>query len=780
MKYYLFFIVFQISLWLPAQEVFLEGHVTDTLGQNIPYAAVRLLEGSVIKAYTATDTTGFFRLHHLKPGTYTLWINMPGYKDYKQPIDLHRSRKGLMIHLQPAAELLKAVEMRVTRMVETGPGGVRLNVAGTPLENEPDLIAVLRYAPNVSFMNGLQVLGSRRFVLRIDGRKMTMSAGQITGYLQRLKPENIRYIQIREAGDAETGGEQSAEIIIRTKKTLGLSLIPYVNFHYRSAPGCNGGTELYYMKGKFRFWINAFAEYGKTLQWEHRQTFLQNDISYDETGHSHLIRKDAGLTFGTDFYPNDQTSMGIFYDYFYDTDKDYIKNADLRIRTSQNADSLVHSLSRFNHIDNEHLWHVYYEKYIDTLNSYWRLSTEFLLSHFDAPGSKQQDFYTDDSIQAQYHYQNHSHSRYDIYGGEWIREKNTAAGATWKTGVKFSRTFWNYVYHETARTDTLIIHNRTFRFRQDILAPYMNYAFGRGPWKWSFGLRGEWTFNAFGRDEYGRHNRYFPLLPNLKISYQKGAHYTYLYFTKKIRRPAYYLYNPHLEITGRFNAFQGNSKLVPEDIWRWQAAYFYKRNYVFMLRYDFSTNHILNLTSYDTLTARTITHPVNTGRQHHFIFLASLPFKIRNGWTTQTQFYYAYKIFSAPELSHKIISRYPGITHIHRIDLARGLNLKITFDYTGRYGNRNSLYEPSFTASSFLDINLWRRQLKGFLWISDIFNTQHTQYTSYLPDRVVKDYSKYNSRSIGFGLRYVFRKFDQPDDYVPDSILEKEKKRIRK
>jgi len=335
--------------------------------------------------------------------------------------------------------------------------------------------------------------------------------------------------------------------------------------------------------------------------------------------------------------------------------------------------------------------------------------------------------------------------------------------------------------NEQISADTLNIRNAAFLFRQDIVAPYLQYTAGKGNWQWSAGLRVEFTANAFGTGDYGNYNQAVPVLPNLKISYQKGQkHYGYVYFTKKIRRPAYYLYNPEEQVSDRFYVFQGNPGLKPVDIWRWQTVYFYKHRYAVLFRYDYSLDNILQLTAYDDATGRTVSYPVNTGKQHQWIGLISFPLKIRKGWQTQTKIYYSYKIFKAPELSRPVISDYPGITHTHQIDLFPGGSVEINLNYTGRYNNLNNVYEPTFTASVFMFFNLWQNKLKAFVNFYDIFNSARTEYFSYLPDRTVYSYSKYNSRFIGFGLRYILRKYDEPDEYTPDRILEEEKKRAVK
>ena len=59
----------------------INGTVTDSAGAAVPGAAVRLVsEETKIETATATNADGYFRFVNVKPGNYTVAIEMQGFK----------------------------------------------------------------------------------------------------------------------------------------------------------------------------------------------------------------------------------------------------------------------------------------------------------------------------------------------------------------------------------------------------------------------------------------------------------------------------------------------------------------------------------------------------------------------------------------------------------------------------------------------------------------------------------------------------------------------------
>ena len=78
-------------------------------GESIPFANVGL-DGTTHGC--ATDLNGSFLINKVQPGTYTLKVKYVGYEEYAESITLAKGKTlTKTIHLKPAAQMLKAVEI---------------------------------------------------------------------------------------------------------------------------------------------------------------------------------------------------------------------------------------------------------------------------------------------------------------------------------------------------------------------------------------------------------------------------------------------------------------------------------------------------------------------------------------------------------------------------------------------------------------------------------------------------------------------------------------------
>src|SRR5581483_6403242 len=64
----------------------LQGNVKDATGGSIPSAVVEVSSPALIGSRKAqTDSAGFYHVGALPPGEYTLSVNAPGFRAYRQP-----------------------------------------------------------------------------------------------------------------------------------------------------------------------------------------------------------------------------------------------------------------------------------------------------------------------------------------------------------------------------------------------------------------------------------------------------------------------------------------------------------------------------------------------------------------------------------------------------------------------------------------------------------------------------------------------------------------------
>ena len=85
----------------------------DANGEAVPFANV-ILDGTAYGC--ATDLNGFFLINKVPAGKYTLRVRFMGYEEHSEQVTIvdHRT-VTLTIHLKPAAQMLKTVEITTAR-----------------------------------------------------------------------------------------------------------------------------------------------------------------------------------------------------------------------------------------------------------------------------------------------------------------------------------------------------------------------------------------------------------------------------------------------------------------------------------------------------------------------------------------------------------------------------------------------------------------------------------------------------------------------------------------
>ena len=77
-----------ISCALFAQEIVLQGHVTDPQGNALPNSSVQLLERSQLLARTTSGSHGQFLLKIKSPGDFVVKADAPGFRPVTRPITI--------------------------------------------------------------------------------------------------------------------------------------------------------------------------------------------------------------------------------------------------------------------------------------------------------------------------------------------------------------------------------------------------------------------------------------------------------------------------------------------------------------------------------------------------------------------------------------------------------------------------------------------------------------------------------------------------------------------
>jgi len=127
-------------------------------------------------------------------------------QEKKDSVKVTEIKEVSIIKKQPVAQTLK---------------GYQLNVSGTMLEQKENVSEIIKFSPNVSYSNGLKILGRDKIQIILNKKEVKISPDQFDTFLSSLDAKTIKNIEINDAPDASMDSRYTAQIIITTKKVEG-------------------------------------------------------------------------------------------------------------------------------------------------------------------------------------------------------------------------------------------------------------------------------------------------------------------------------------------------------------------------------------------------------------------------------------------------------------------------------------------------------------------------------------------------------------------------------
>lgn len=198
-------------------------------GEAIPFANV-VLDGTTHGC--ATDINGFFLINKVKEGTYTLKVRYMGYEEYSEQITLEKSRTVTKtIHLKPAAQLLKAVEIvdskKEERQMQTQVSVQK--ITSSQIQQMPAIGGIADLAQYMQVLPGVSSTGDQGGQLYIRGGSMIQNLCLLDGMVVYNPFHSIGLYSIFETDvilnaniytggfGAEYGGRMSSVMDITTR-----------------------------------------------------------------------------------------------------------------------------------------------------------------------------------------------------------------------------------------------------------------------------------------------------------------------------------------------------------------------------------------------------------------------------------------------------------------------------------------------------------------------------------------------------------------------------------
>jgi len=226
----LLFIPLLFLLTIPAnarQTASVNGYITDSrTGETLLMANVALLE---INRGTSSNTSGYFTITNIEPGSYTLVATYIGYRRFEREIVLEPGENvRLNIELIPESFEMEAlvVESEAEREEQRNIGTAQVSmqlIKDLPSVIEPDVFRSVQLLPGVKaasdFSSGLYVRGgSPDQTLILLDETTVYNPTHFFGFFSTFNPDAVKDVRLYKGGyPAEYGGRIGSVLTVYNK-----------------------------------------------------------------------------------------------------------------------------------------------------------------------------------------------------------------------------------------------------------------------------------------------------------------------------------------------------------------------------------------------------------------------------------------------------------------------------------------------------------------------------------------------------------------------------------
>ena len=744
MKQVLVVLCLLLSANLYSQNTFsIQANVITDSKAKISVGDALLYQNNKIIMYTSV-VEGRFAFESVHAGTYLLKVICVGYETYEKKLVLQKSQQ-LEIVVKESSEVLDEVAIKATKKVlETKSGNTIANVEGTILSKETNTIELLSKLPNLQVSpNGEQIsiLGKGNPLIYIGGQRISVEE------LQTLQVDDIKTIEIINNPTAKYEAEGRAVLLItkrrNTQKGTRLSLTERAS----SKTFFNNylGSNLTVKKNNLEYKLNA--SYNQLKVWE------RNTAAYEVTDKN--VYSDYVVEAVTT-RPQYVFGGGLYYSI---NDTDYISfNSRFRTQTepftidtntfldengleqdiatrSTNTGKRIFSSSNVNyfHAFSKHQHLFLGGQYTDyTRNVRNNIENTFSTSTTPEEVSIAQDFNVKSFVLK---------GDYDV---------------SYKKGGKLELGF-NYAQNDSKSLLELNAVQSNYHYKESIQGLYSQFSGGEKKFRYSLGLRVEYTKVEGGFVESSdllvdRKNTF--LFPrgsfDFTLSKEKSVNVS---FARSISRPNYStavtttaFINPALE-------FQGNINLKP-TLTNEMSSNFQWKNKSITLRYFQRTDPVNFRFFYDDVRDISIMSPTNFDKEIGWSLEATLPFKYKF-WTSTNTISLNYNTVNDARVEKGTTTPYVYLYTNQQFKINNtssfGLNGWLLTHRKDGVFNRKEV----FTLNAVYTTKLFSK-LDVTLSANDLFNTMEFRESYILQNLNVSNLFYTDVHEFSIALRYVF------------------------
>ena len=578
MKNFLAILILMVSVSMSAETI--KGSVIDTKGEAIPFVTISVLSpDSALLTGTITNDDGSYILD-VTTKDFILQASYIGYQT---------AFGGPDFVLREETEHLKELEVKAKKpLIERQMDKLVVNVSASPLSAGSNGNDILRRAPGVRIdKDGNITVNGKSVEIWIDGKPSYLSGQQLKAMLDGTDGNTIEKIEIISNPSAKYDASGQGGIInIKLKRNMmrglnGMLSAAYGGMYFSDV---NRWLQMDYVSLNLNYRGEKTYTFGQLTQ-----VFAQNDVdfetyrktpaleSYSNSGYD-IAFQYYMLKVGNDWYIDSLNTFGFILQVPYMNVNQQIvpgRNYAYMCNSTDTINSVTNSNNRLQapqHTANLNYTHTFSDELERELtvnidyNRYNNRSINNQETHYDKPylGNTSLGLKID------------SRQIVDIYSAKLDFQTKFWKTGMIECGVKYglSTTDNNMLTDSAMNGIGVPTDTSAFRYDEHVAAAYISVGkqFDEH-WSVKLGLRGEYTFSHgdWKTANTVTNKSYFDPFPTAYIGYtssplsklQQPIAVSASY-TRRIKRPNYYMLNPFRAYVDAYSYQEGNTELTPE------------------------------------------------------------------------------------------------------------------------------------------------------------------------------------------------------------------------
>jgi len=606
----------------------LTGKVVDITQKSVEFALVSIhpLNDSTQIKGISTNNEGVFIFSDLNSDNYELNIQMLGYEDWSQQIEISNNTHLKPIILLEEIATLNEVQILANKSaLESHLGKKILRIGKDLATTGSNALEALDNIPSITTTprGQIQIRGNSNVIIYINGK----ATNRKPSTLKFIAAESLEKIEIITNPSAKYDAEGVGGIInliFKNDKTSSFKLELVSNLSVPTNPfnlNSNGGINANWTKDKISLYSNLSYDYGKYIELiQSKRKNLQDSLQrFENLNEQSGLAKVSNALVGCSFEPDSTFSIGLEMNYqrwnfeqnihqqnIFDYKNAIEQSINLSNQGRELEDELWINLSLEKEFKKKQQLKIALTTGGENENNFLKNEDITLL---ELPSSVQQFLLSTDVLESQRYYQ--STIDYETPFFKW---------GTLETGIKANFIDYSIYQSISLQSDTIQLPNNDFIMNMQKLGIYAIQKHKIRKLEYSLGVRLEqFSSEATQRAGDSRFSQnYVRLFPSVQLNYLIGDRNQTIGFnyTRRINRPGFFDLNPYISFEDPLNLETGNPALQPEfaDLFEWNYHQEWERLNLDFTIYSRLTNDAIQKIVKSLNNNQTITTAVNIGK----------------------------------------------------------------------------------------------------------------------------------------------------------------------